>query len=258
MCWTFFCFAVAVFFCLFVFTVCFLYHFNCECLSTTHVEFIQWIRHHPHNVYFLFFLCDAAIYLLKCYSNVWTLVWFLYETTVWPWFVTAQEAPILFIQRIFNFKVEPADGRCFIWVDLPLPLSTAEQQPSCWNIMIPPLRGWWWLCNLLNLIITVWVPALLLCPYLLQTSGCFNPSSSTSRDESGAEVWMFFRVQIANKRALDWSIICILWMKWLPEQVCYSRDYGSFLQKRSTGVSRCSVVNEEELTNPSQNKIGND
>ena len=74
-CWTFFCYAVAVFFCLFVF---FLYHFNCECLSTTHLlKFIRRLRHHPHNVYFLFFLCDAAIYLLKYYSDVWTIVLFV-------------------------------------------------------------------------------------------------------------------------------------------------------------------------------------
>lgn len=34
---------------------------------------------HPHNVYFSFyFLCEAAIYLLKYYSDVWTLVLFQY------------------------------------------------------------------------------------------------------------------------------------------------------------------------------------
>lgn len=51
-----------LFVCLFLLFVCFLYHFNCECLSTTHVEFIQWIRHHPHNVYFLFF-CVMLLFI---------------------------------------------------------------------------------------------------------------------------------------------------------------------------------------------------
>lgn len=86
MCWTFFCYAVAVFFCFF------LYHFNCECLSTTHLlKFIRRLRHHPHNVYFLFFSVWCCYLFIKilfwcvdncliCTATTW---WINYKDCFW-------------------------------------------------------------------------------------------------------------------------------------------------------------------------------
>ena len=62
----------------------FLYHFNCECLSKN----TRWVSTaniiHTMYIFFFLFLCDAAIYLLKYYSDVWTIDLFLH----WPQFIS--------------------------------------------------------------------------------------------------------------------------------------------------------------------------
>lgn len=74
MCWTFFCYAVAVFF-VFFYTILIVN----VCLR--HI-FLSLYDDYAiiHTMYiFFFFLCDAAIYLLKYYSDVWTIVLFVLQ-----------------------------------------------------------------------------------------------------------------------------------------------------------------------------------